>query len=74
MVTFLRRHLAASLDYNSNLSAAGDFWYLGASKQCKTLILACFGYAAAISDLCVCTIVLVVVLNKFSTSVRVSGS
>ena len=58
MVTFLRRHSAASLDYNSNLSAAGDFWYLGASKQCKTLILACFGCASVIFDLRVCTTVL----------------
>jgi hypothetical protein len=29
---------AASLDHNINLSAAGDFRYLGASKQCKPLI------------------------------------
>ena len=63
---------AASLGHNSDLSAAGDFWHLGASKQCKTLILACFECAAAISDLRVCTTVLV--LNTFSTSIRVSGS
>ena len=37
------RPTAASLDYNINLSVTGDFWHIGASKHCQTLILACFG-------------------------------
>ena len=59
--------LPASITTCINLSAASDFWHIGASEHYETLILAWFSCVATISSLRVC--MAIPVLNKFSTSI-----